>query len=269
VLRLLESAALFSAAVFVVALIGLMMVYSSQPPYQPQQQQSAEEGHPHEDRGDSRESFWKRTASDPIALYTLGLLIFSMVLAGAAVAQLKSLIMANEVATRSAEAARKSADAARDAVTLADKTAERQLRAYVLIYDSQICLKENMLVVAGVGYKNSGQTPARDVVVWTKIEGRPYPLIGTLGSIKAENASRAPIGAGGVANMEIPAGGSLTSEQLDGIQKGTKAIYVWGEITYRDIFDAEHRTKFARFYHGPLSSAPVQMFVSPEGNEDD
>jgi len=110
------------------------------------------------------ESFWERTTTDPIAAYTLALVVFTSVLAVVAIRQISFLKRADDTARMAANAAQEAADATRATVLKMDEIAQRQLRAYVGV-------KGAIPVLPGAGewpqinllITNFGQTPAYDV----------------------------------------------------------------------------------------------------------
>ena len=62
----------------------------------------------------------------------------------------------------------------------------------------------------------------------------------------------------------------LTAQEIAGLRNGTKAIYVYGEIRYWDIFGKKERFTKYRLLHnwesGPIGESTV-LSASDEGNE--
>jgi len=60
----------------------------------------------------------------------------------------------------------------------------------------------------------------------------------------------------------------LTADQLKAIQKGTQAVYVFGEITYADAFGECRITRYRLYYYGtgPDSGNQVGLTYLDEGN---
>jgi hypothetical protein len=115
-LKALEIVAVLAAIVFAVALVGLIILYSSQPPNEPEQQQHSEKYEASQQKRELSKSFWQRTTEDPIAFFTLWLAIFTMILSAVAVIQIKFLVRAEGIATKTAQAAKDSATAASNSV---------------------------------------------------------------------------------------------------------------------------------------------------------
>jgi hypothetical protein len=110
-LKALEIVAVLAAIVFAVTLFGLIVLYSSQPSNEPEQQQSSEKYEPGQDKREFSKSFWLRTTQDPVAFFTLWLAIFTMILSAVAVLQIKFLVRSEGIAINTAQAAKDSAAA--------------------------------------------------------------------------------------------------------------------------------------------------------------
>jgi hypothetical protein len=149
-----------------------------------------------------------------------------------------------DAAKASAEAAKVSAEAAKAAVELSTKTAERQLRAYVDIYDIGI----NIVAVPGgndaqlVGVlviKNFGATPSNDIEISTRTIFGKYPL----GSASLPARSRNSIVTARLApNQERKVNvrmeeSAITAEQRAAWEKETIAAYFYGTVKYNDVFE--------------------------------
>jgi hypothetical protein len=149
-----------------------------------------------------------------------------------------------EAAKASAEAAKASAEAAKAAVELPDKTAERQLRAYVDISDIGI----NVTTVPGgndaklIGVlviKNFGATPSNNIEISARTIFWKYPL----GSISLPDRSKNPIvtarfAPGQERKVNVPMEESaITAEQRAAWEKETIAAYFYGTVKYDDVFD--------------------------------
>lgn len=62
---------------------------------------------------------------------------------------------------------------------------------------------------------------------------------------------------------------SLTAQQTAGLRAGTAAIYVYGEISYRDAFGKERLTKYRLMHHmtGGAIGVSTNLSFTHEGNE--
>jgi hypothetical protein len=112
--KIFEYLAIGSAVAFAICLIALMFFYglpSAAP--QPPQQQLAEENKAAKSQGEAEKPFWEKATTDPVAAFTLFLVIFTAVLSAVGVIQLKMLTRAETVAEKTAQAAKDSADVAK------------------------------------------------------------------------------------------------------------------------------------------------------------
>jgi hypothetical protein len=177
VLKVLEYSALTAAIVFAVALIGMMVLYSSQPTQEPTYQQSAEKHDAGQHAGERDKSFWQRVTKDPVAFFTMWLVIFTAVLSGVAVVQLKLLGRAETVAEKSANAAKESADVARQALIATQRAWVRPKASVTgpLIFD-----QNGASTSIGFEITNIGSSPALAVTphAWLMAltSAGPYPF---------------------------------------------------------------------------------------------
>jgi hypothetical protein len=126
----------------------------------------------------------------------------------------------------------------------------RQLRAYVfpdqanLVWQGTAKPSEVEIVI-----KKSGQTPAYRLSTATAIMVGDYPLQGDLHvpPMPDKHTVLPPTGNSALSiAMEKP----LTGDQVRAIQKGTQAIYAFGEISYVDAFNECRLTRFRFYYQG-------------------
>lgn len=195
----------------------------------------------------AHEGFWVRMTTDPIAFFTLLLVVFTGLLA-----------VATWRLWRSTEAL----------VIGSEKTAERQLRAYVNI--SMAMAKPNGETFDYyIEAKNFGQTPAYNVRLKYGVELRDFP------STSPFTFPEGPVASSAVLPPGIPMHDAFTPAQVLGpnqrkdFNEGRKAIYVIGTITYDDIFDkSEPRlTEFRYMFGGNVGIHPEgALCVCEQGN---
>jgi hypothetical protein len=154
----------------------------------------------------------------------------------------------------------------------------RQLRAYVLPENAGL-MEGNMLTppqparanIPGVGMlvKNGGQTPAYDVVSWAQI---------AVIQVAQENIALAippiqrqfphTLGGGCTFNKSLWFDRQLTAAEIADIAIGTRAIYFYGRIEYRDAFTRTRYTNFRLRYTGQFPPPPNVIFnFSEQGND--
>jgi len=120
---------------------------------------------------------WWKPPSDRFAAIVA---LFTAVLAIVSSCQWHEMKLAYPPLKDSADAAKKSAKAAQNAVELADKTAARQLRAYVWVKMNSVKYppKPKKADRIGIGFKmtNSGQTWAQNHIIQTAIIPRNFDV---------------------------------------------------------------------------------------------
>jgi len=210
------------------------------------------------------------STEEAIAEYTKWLAIFTLFLVLATVGLFISGERNVDVARRSADAARDSAIATQNSVELSDKTAERQLRAYVgfkgVVTIANVAQGQKPIIIAPVG--NFGQTPAYKVSYSTDAKLFPKGTIEFPKPVKIPGLRVVNPGSDG---FEIHASmkNVLTETELAALANKQAAIYFFGEIVYFDIFSHRARTtKFRLSYEGELLGSG-RMGISDEGNEAD
>lgn len=147
----------------------------------------------------------------------------------------------------------------------AEKTAERQLRAYVLV-DRAVMEGSSE---AHVIFRNSGQTPAYDVSYREGIAYREYPLLhGPLPEPKDSGSGAIPLAPGRELTAIILANRSTYDEGIaQGRPEDTRHLYIYGDIAYRDAFGEGRTTKFRLVYRTLDRHTGTELVASAEGNE--
>jgi len=155
--------------------------------------------------------------------------------------------------------------ATRQIVTGAGETAERKLRAYVMI---EIVRLDNLAIggcpQANITIKNFGSTPAHNVTHWSKLAFSKFPDMSPLPPNPRRQFPESPIAPGGKlilsSGLDKPIPDAsflsiLTSEQ--------GAFYLIGEIRYEDAFGEKRETDFHLFCNGPgIATGAMSNFTS-------
>jgi hypothetical protein len=144
-------------------------------------------------------------------------------------------------------------------------------RAYVLVEASEIrYLAQQRPVEVWISLKNNGLTPAFELERWATIFATKFP------NTKFERAifgsARSVLGPSGAVDFgPIRMSRDLTFAESEEVAKGTMAIYVYGEIRYRDIYQITRCTNFRLMYRGTggRPAGPAALEQLPEGNNYD
>lgn len=222
----------------------------------------------------SREPFWDCKASHWIeVLLTVTLIIVGVLqytvynrqagimdkqadIAGRQLSDAENAATESAAQTQAAiEAAVKGAEAASKQAATAEDTERRQLRAYVMVEVSKSALSDTGTPTIHLNIRNFGSTPAYNLRHWacydissvpdqdadffapdliTKSTEAPGSLIPPHGTIGKEYS--------GVTCKNT----QLSTEELNEIKAGTKAIYAIGVMKYRDTFGVERVTEYRR-----------------------
>jgi len=152
-------------------------------------------------------------------------------------------------------------------VVIMSRSARRQLRAYVFVSTAEIDIDDPQNLRASVSIKNSGQTPAYDLINRGGVTIGEVPLREALRPRDREaSLSKSALGPGEVLGKYFGTR-PLTPDERAAVRSGSHAIYVYGEILYRDAFGRRRYSRY-RFMHG--GEAPIRhrhLVVCEEGNE--
>lgn len=164
---------------------------------------------------------------------------------------------------------RKLWDAGERQLELATKTAERELRAYIYVEGVEITPPD----LAGptevrLTIKNNGQTPGYGVVHLGRMLVQDFPSLVPLPEVEETSPlSRNDLPPSGILTKTLKGGRALTPDERARIGNGTLALYVYGEIRYRDAFGRNRSTKYRMIRGGNVGVRATTMTTTEEGNE--
>jgi hypothetical protein len=157
----------------------------------------------------------------------------------------------------------------RNLVRGAEKTAERQLRAYVFATAARVRhFAINEPVEIEVLIRNTGQTPAYGVYHCMSIAMSNPPL--RLDELDFSDAPKGAMGPAEVSSSFAHFGPDykLPEGSFRAVRSEKAALWVYGEIRYEDAFGKPRWTKFRFIYTGnTVTDPPGGMALDAEGNE--
>jgi hypothetical protein len=152
----------------------------------------------------------------------------------------------------------------------------RQLRAHV--FPSQIQLLDGALANpklsafvdrpgAFIVNQNTGQTPAKEVYSWAHVRVLPVRDEHLLILPVLEKKSPSYVPAGGSMTKTVNSDAKMTRQEKNGVINGTHAVFVYGSISYRDVFGRKQSSTFRLKYNGayPPKGSPNLWFCD-DGN---
>ncbi len=148
------------------------------------------------------------------------------------------------------------------------RTTRRQLRAYVFISGAHL---ENIgigqIPCAQLTIKNFGQTPAYKMTQWAMVGIGKFPLESHPSTNENEPMPERPLPPQDEIPLQSPKYKEpLNAEMLDELSKGMLAIYVAGEVRYRDAFKKKWRTRYL-LYSGGSIGLSGKLAAYKEGND--
>lgn len=142
----------------------------------------------------------------------------------------------------------------------------RQLRAYVTVADFQILTLEiGKPLEVCIVFRNSGQTPARNVYLTVLNSLREANLGPKDFSIKLVRGSTGVIGAGTENKKWIETPVDIDRDIHDAVMSREHCFYFYGIIEYRDVFYIRRETRFFYFLIGNKKDT-FRISTHAEGN---
>jgi hypothetical protein len=149
---------------------------------------------------------------------------------------------------------------------LARDSAERQDRAYVLVKSIRIRYEVNQSPIATVEVQNFGRTPANSVSHVGRCKIVEIPA--SFGAFDFDwTGSSKTLLAPGTTLSSFSECDKLTAEQFHGLGTGSWAIFVDGEIRYKDIFRKDRFMRYRRMIGWYAGVHGDRMASTPDGDE--
>jgi hypothetical protein len=158
--------------------------------------------------------------------------------------------------------------ATRDLVLSAEKTAERQLRAYVAITEITVeNIDSREAPIVDIHWKNVGQTPAYDFTIWANLSLREAERT-DFPTDSLPPISKISLGAGMGGLTQIRSSkGPLSPATLAALRDGIAIFYVFGTLAYTDIFGVSRFTNFRSFLNREMGIRDGPLYGTKEGND--
>jgi hypothetical protein len=193
----------------------------------------------------------------------------------------------SEVAMQMSLAAMAMQDVAHQTEELAavqSESSKRQLRAYIGIVAAEFVAataqggivqpprppSNGQKIVAQLHIQNAGQTPAYDVRIYGKMDfvGWPFVQSQLSGLPFSDTAiSRTVIVPQGITHKFEVSDYVLSTAEENALRQGNKAVFVHGEVQYKDAFGKDRWTKYRYFMGGPTGIRGIMMSAHQDGNE--
>jgi hypothetical protein len=267
------------ATLFWIAALGLATSYApTNPEKEACYQASAKSGRSTEEC----KTFWEKTTSDPVATFTLvlafstvGLWVATIGLYFAGERQLRhaqAVAAANNLSvTNSIAEAARSATAMESVSATIQNNARRQLRAYVAVMPGDTIHQDDQTPIFfefHPSVRNNGFTPAYDVVILarTVLADSPLPSTFNFALTVPANTSVATLGFQQAMFTVTFIDRMLTAAEVAEIKLPTgRRLYVYGDVSYRDIFGERWTTNFC--YWIAWGTQGPAWFTTPRHND--
>jgi hypothetical protein len=139
-------------------------------------------------------------------------------------------------------------------------TSRAQLRAYVMV-DKATTIGFGPNPRAQVFFKNYGQTPAYDLVIWTSVEVAVNDLKRRPSAPPSGPAASGSLGPGGFVHTFDPPDRVILPNEVEAVRDGRASFYVYGQASYKDVFGNNHATDFCFVYGGEEGLHPEGLMA--------
>lgn len=148
-------------------------------------------------------------------------------------------------------------------------TTRRQVRAYVFVAGAEIIDVEiGAVPIVQVEIKNAGQTPAHELRHVWRCGFFEHPLNQKLPlPLPSEPSARTHLAPGASVKTHRIAEKQLTGAANTELTNRATALYVYGEILYKDAFNRQRFTRYVFFHAGLPRMGPGQLVAHEKGNE--
>lgn len=176
-----------------------------------------------------------------------------------------------------AAATARAAKATEESVKSGKDATKRQLRAYLAVTIGPAVYQErrdkskggDLMFAAHPILTNTGQTPAHKIKFTIKaaLLSVPLPKEVDLPETGDKDRGESVLGVQQNVNMVAIVEGFCLDEEVQTIKKGiNRSLYVWGLVTYEDVFGEAHLTRFCQqiYWDGANN---VRGFYTPGRNE--
>ena len=152
---------------------------------------------------------------------------------------------------------------------LADITAERTLRAYVLLETSHVGpIAPNQPIDVTIGVKNFGKTPSLKtthmaMMGLSNFPGSPPPF-----NPPSNQPMSKTILAPEQSNDKFFHYPAISQADYDALLAGNKALYVVGEIVYEDVYGKKRHSLYRRMIGGNIGMSPTGSMAGTESDDE-
>jgi hypothetical protein len=145
-------------------------------------------------------------------------------------------------------------------------TTRQQSRAYLFIKQANLDrFAQGKRPFIHLHLRNSGQTPAWNVRA--RYDGGIYPFPDCPDLLTDDEQHHGVLGPNMNYTLAIELS-ALKKADIESVEKGTAAIYVFGRIDYEDAFGRPQWTKFRFLYGGPMGPSPEGVMIDHKDGND-
>jgi hypothetical protein len=151
-----------------------------------------------------------------------------------------------------------------------EDTAERQLRAYISARKGRINnVIAGSIPAAVIKIKNTGQTPAYELMGFFGITFVPYPFQRIPDVPKPDVLSKTSLAPNQTINLRAETATAIEQRHIDALRDGNGAFFIGGLIEYVDAFRRPRIKRMRMMYtQRSYAAGSNRLEICPEGNEE-
>jgi hypothetical protein len=150
---------------------------------------------------------------------------------------------------------------------IAKDTAKRQLRAYISVPEAYVKYARNGARPDGwIAISNAGQTPAYQVQLDSETRILDYPLITSFTFLTNHHYEIGNLGPQSKLSPSQIGDEDLPADEFAELKNGQRRIFLYGTITYKDVFKKQHYTNYCLNF---VMDNPVGNFCDTHNDSDE
>jgi hypothetical protein len=196
----------------------------------------------------ARDGVWIRVIAPSLAaLATVAIAVLTYFYVDYSGKQWRAMTDSLKLTADSLELARQSLKLTVDSLELARQSHELDARAWLIVKSIKLVqLSTAKIVSADVVIQNSGKTPLTLIGIDTRIQvASTFPRVLPGG----RTTSVASVGAGHDHFLRMQTDGPISAEGIENIAQRRTTIWLWGILTYQDVFKKTRHTKFCAWWN--------------------
>lgn len=146
----------------------------------------------------------------------------------------------------------------------AQRDARDQMRPVVTVQSATMMnIANGMIPIAEVSITNEGFMVANHYITWGSAQVGDVPLLGPIHTRRIPRSEPGVLGKDYGDTLKIYGERALSTDEINAINAGAKALYIFGEVSYVDPYDGTQTIPIRLRYAGPPRGPQRPVEVAP------